>query len=352
MSNTNNEQNWYSSELFQSICKITENYEISYQMMSNLENKPKIYGPDDSFNSMVDFLSLHTADLTINDNKSGIFRDNFDGKTTFGDEVTDYTVGVNSLNFRSPEFTNNPEIIFSGCSVSYGVGVPADGTWIEALKNYLNPSSYVALAKPAASSQKIVFTIFKYIFKYGKPKKIFVLFPDPYRTSSVSDFKNLTESPDRGGVGTYPVDLLLTRDKKTLAKYSKRPHILKEIFIPEIGFKSTIEAIHSLEAFCKAAEIDLMWSTWDIDMATIATFLNKDKDNKMFPSFSLLAYEEFRYGSSYPHVEDGSCKPEVYKKYKKHYTRGTDRQKYYGAHSHAHIADGFIKEIEKRRPKN
>lgn len=342
---------WQYDEMFKILCDATGNSDLANHMLNSFYINPGIFGEYLELDRVASFLTNRTAELTINDNKSGIFSDNFVGQSNFGDEVTDYSVGINSLNFRSPEFVENPEIIFSGCSVSYGVGLPAEATWIESVKNTLNPKSYVALAKPGASSHKIVFTIFKYIFQYGKPKKIFVLFPDPYRISLVSDSVNVTEKSEKTGREMYPVDLHLLRNKKDLVNYSKKPHFYKEILIPEVGFRSTIESIYSLEAFCKAAEIELVWSTWDIHTALMATIINYT-DNKMFPNFSILPYKEFHLGGGDPHLGDLNCKSEVYKKYKDHYIHGTDRQKYYGAHVHSHIADGFIEEVRKREAKN
>lgn len=342
----------FNSSLYQILLQIAGESKLADHMVYGFRNEPEIFGNHEDINQFLGFFINETAELSIDDNKSGIFSPTFNGSQNFEDEITDYTKGVNSLNFRSPEFVDNPEIIFSGCSVSYGVGIPADATWIEDLSKRLNPKSYVALAKPGSSSQKIVFTIFKYIFKYGKPKKIFVLFPDPFRMSSIVDSTNVTERDKKDGKGTYPVEIHLTRGKENLKKYSKRSHLLKEILIPEMGFRSTIESIYILEVFCREAGIDLIWSSWDVQTATIASLINFSTENKIFPNFSFNIYKQFYYSSLKEHVDDVECKPEIYKKYKDQYFRGTDKSRYHGCHVHSHIADGFIEEIKKRGAKN
>lgn len=342
----------YDSSLYEILLQIAGESTLANHMAYGFRNTPENFGNHQNIDKLLGFFINETADLSLNDNEAGIFSNTFNGAENFGDEITDYTKGINSLKFRSPEFINNPEVLFSGCSVSYGVGIPADATWIESLSKKLNPKSYVALAKPGSSAQKIIFTIFKYIFKYGKPKKIFVLFPDPFRLPSVADTVTNTERADRGGNGVYPVEVHLTRNKKDLTKYSKKPHLLKEILIPEMGFKSAIESIYTLEVFCREAGIELVWSSWDAQTVAIASLINFSTENKIFPSFSFNVYKQFYYSALKEHVDNTECKPEIYKKYGNQYFRGTDRGRYHGAHVHAHIADGFIEEIEKRKTKN
>lgn len=348
----NPEPRIFDDSIYETLLQIVGESNLASHMAYGFRNASDIFSDHQDINKLLGFFTNETAELSLNDNNSGIFSDSFNGNENFGDIVTDYTKGVNSLNFRSPEFVNNPEIIFSGCSVSYGVGIPADATWIESLSKKLNPKSYVALAKPGSSTQKIVFTIIKYIFKYGKPKKIFVLFPDLYRLSSVVDAKNVTERTDKRDGGAYPVELHLARDKKDLIKYSKKPHLLKKILIPEMGFKSGIESIYLLEVFCREAEIELLWSTWDAQTAAIASLINLSDDKEIFPNFSLNVYKQFYYSALKEHVNNVDCKPEIYKKYGNQYFRATDRGRYHGVHVHSHIADGFFEETEKRKTKN
>ncbi len=342
----------FDSSLYSILLQFAEESKLASHLIHGFRDAPDIFGGHQDIDGLLGFFINETAELSIDDNKSGIFSDTFNGAENFGDNITDYTEGINSLRFRSPEFVNNPEAILSGCSVSYGVGIPADATWIEILSKKLKLKSHVALAKPGASTQKIVFTIIKYIFKYGKPKKIFVLFPDFYRLPTIVDTKNVTERYDRGGKGTYPADLHLIRDKKDLTKYSKKPHQLKEILIPEMGFKSAIESIYFLEVFCREAEIELIWSTWDAQAAAIASLINFSTGNEMFPNFSFDVYKAFYYAALKEHVDDVNCKPELYEKYENQYFRATDRGRYHGVHVHSHVADGFFGETKKRKAKN
>lgn len=268
----------------------------------------------------------------------------------FKDPITDYSVGTNSLNYRSPEFVDTPEIIFSGCSVSYGVGIPFSATWINRVQEHLNPESYVSLTKPGISTQTIVINILNYIFKHGKPKKIIVLFPDPYRMATFVDASNTKDRQEGTGIASPgSIELHMARFKSDeLLKYSKRPHPLKNILTPEVGFKSTLESIYSLEVFCKAADIELIWSSWDITTAAFATILNSTADLKPFPSFSMDIYKSVYYSTVRDHAEDVSCKPEVFADYPLHYAYGTDAARYYGAHVHSHIAEAFIEQLDRK----
>lgn len=342
---TTNDSDLY--DLRKSLSFLVDSPDVLDHMIGVFDQNPEMFGTSLTLNDMNFFLQSLVSELNFK--KDGPWGSRPLKGNDFGDLITDYSEGLNSFNYRSPEFTNNPDIVFAGCSVSFGIGVPASATWTESVARHLNSQSYVSLAWPGVSANKIVFTIFKYLFTYGKPKKIYALFPDPYRISAVTDVEYAFGASGDSTSRFHPTELHLARNKKLeLAKYSKRPHDLEKILIPEVGFRSAIEAIHSLEVLCKIAEIDLIWSTWDIHTAAMATVANINNDRCPFPNFSLLPYKSY-YSSTIPsHVMNKNCMPELYEEYNNHYFYGTDKSRYPGAHAHAHIGEGFIKEIEAR----
>jgi hypothetical protein len=88
---------------------------------------------------------------------------------------------VNSLNFRSDEFTNKHKgkhIVFSGCSNTFGVGLEKEELW--AWKTYKKIikneecSGFFNLGVGGTGIMHMVINIFKYCKKYGNPDVIFI----------------------------------------------------------------------------------------------------------------------------------------------------------------------------------
>lgn len=92
---------------------------------------------------------------------------------------------VNSDYFRSDEFTkvhNGKHVLFSGCSVTYGIGLYTKELWsykvYEKMKKDFSVSGYFNLGTPGTGIMDIVSNIFKYINNYGNPDYIFIDVPD------------------------------------------------------------------------------------------------------------------------------------------------------------------------------
>jgi hypothetical protein len=101
---------------------------------------------------------------------------------------------INKDMFRSNEFSrdhNGKHVLFSGCSVTYGVGLYTTETWsykiYEKIKEQEPVSGYFNLGKPGTSVMDIVSNVFKYIGLYGAPDVIFLDLPDLNRHYSIRD---------------------------------------------------------------------------------------------------------------------------------------------------------------------
>lgn len=155
---------------------LIKNYHNSINIWTNL---PVLYpfstklqgwrNPIDAFNFNDDF------EKNLFDNQRWIldYKDNPD------------TFHVNSDFFRSDEFRNfhkGKHILFSGCSVTYGMGLYTEELWSYKLYKKIEEkerlSGYFNLGTPGTSIIDVVFNIFKYISKYGNPDVIFVDLPD------------------------------------------------------------------------------------------------------------------------------------------------------------------------------
>jgi hypothetical protein len=96
---------------------------------------------------------------------------------------------LNSLNFRSDEFTKNHEglhVVFSGCSNTWGTGLFENEIWANKVYNLISKqekcSGYFNLAILGSSLQSQIFNLFKYFKEYGNPNVIFINFPDLLRS--------------------------------------------------------------------------------------------------------------------------------------------------------------------------
>jgi hypothetical protein len=101
----------------------------------------------------------------------------------------------NSLGFRCDEFKNNHEgkhIVFSGCSVTFGVGLELDEVWSHKVYKKINEvenvSGYYNLGVPGTGLFFMVSNLFKYFDKYGNPDTVFLNLTDLLRFYSVEEF--------------------------------------------------------------------------------------------------------------------------------------------------------------------
>jgi hypothetical protein len=104
-------------------------------------------------------------------------------KNFFGEEKE-----INSLGFRSDEFKKNHDgkhILFSGCSVTSGVGLLQEEIWpkivYNKISNEINCSGYFNLGVSASGLCDQIINIFRYFKIYKKPDIIFLMIPDEAR---------------------------------------------------------------------------------------------------------------------------------------------------------------------------
>jgi hypothetical protein len=95
---------------------------------------------------------------------------------------------LNSLNFRSDEFTNShsgKHILFSGCSYTWGAGLFLEDVWSKILYDKISKeidcSGYFNLGLSGTSMISQIVNMFKYFKNYGNPDFIFYNMPDPLR---------------------------------------------------------------------------------------------------------------------------------------------------------------------------
>lgn len=155
---------------------------------------------------------------------------------------------INNYGYRCDNFNSNDAInnyLFSGCSFTFGTGIPYNGTWAYQLNNYLNGSKFFNLAVSGGSTKTIIYQIYEYINRFGKPKGIFLLFPG-------IDRYNQFDIDNKNEFNSY----ISTTLYKGL---DKEPNNIMNFYFFLYDF---INLIKILETYCKQLNIQLLWSTW------------------------------------------------------------------------------------------
>ena len=267
------------------------------------------------------------------------------------DSINSYT--YNSLKFRSPEFTDNPDIIAIGCSHTWGVGVPDDTPWPSVLSK-LTGYSYANLGMPGASIMDCVLSAMAYIKKHGKPKYIVALLPDFKRmtlvqrtdiNSQLIDERNADKYEGQENLLSYGPIFFSDPGEGGLSqtvRLSKRPHVYSEVLSLETPLYLSLSYINLLQAYCYEAGIKLVMSSWDDD--TVDVFRTLEVDN-----FHFLEYERDT------HMDDGvyvcGCHIDENERYGDNWYRGADHTKEFaghiGVHRHLDYAELFLDAINR-----
>ena len=119
-------------------------------------------------------------------NTKNPFPSEYNNKNSFvGTIDKDNTYEINRFGFRG-EIYDNSETIASGCSMTFGTGLPEEGRWSNLLGNRVN-RGIINLGNPGASVATICNTIIQYCLNNKMPKEIFCLLPDFFRSMVVVD---------------------------------------------------------------------------------------------------------------------------------------------------------------------
>jgi hypothetical protein len=265
------------------------------------------------------------------------------------DPVQEYT--INSSGYRGPEFTTNVDLVVAGCSVTYGMGVPENGTWGSILAN-LTGFSYNNLSLNGASVQWIVGQLFAYFNQYGNPKTLVCLFPNFTRSLFCSDSDILVSSDGHMENSTkdveskkslYNIDLSSIPSKKKRPKYSKAPHKIEDVANIDISVQISMQSIRMLEQYCRSNGIVFFWGSWNQPVCSMIEEqgLSKDYDFSHYVPTEYLMWEN----GGQP-----SCHQEFLDEYADSFHVGTDNlqgQPHFGVHRHIHFAESFMDRIAK-----
>jgi hypothetical protein len=185
----------------------------------------------------------------------------------------DNTYEINSFGFRG-EVYENAEVLASGCSITFGLGVPELGRWTNFLGNKMN-KNIMNLGSPGASVESICLNIIKYCVNNKMPKQIFCLFPDFFRSVIVfdKDFSQMKTQRDKFGnheglLVTF-CNPRITMHNGSIFMEMKDKRYVEDAVSPHQLIFNAVNAIYMLEAFCLTNNIELHWTTWDFSTTKI-----------------------------------------------------------------------------------
>lgn len=273
---------------------------------------------------------------------------------------------TNSMGYRTDEFIEKRDLLFAGCSQTWGDGVVYDGIWGNILSKSLDVKSY-NLGSGGKSVQFIVQNLIAFCKQYGNPKVIFCLFPEFTRMEMKSSVDFMTSKfGQREPYGKQTYNLVPMADPNKEIRYSKIPHSAEEMIPSELPFSISLDYIKMLELYCKLNKIKLFWGTWDRFQDK---YLNKNIESMDFENYVYLRQDKWERrihddyvtffhetgqcpeGLQGPCTSHDRCHQEFEDIYKGNFNSSMDsdyKNKVWGhlpVHQHLHIAQYFEKAL-------
>jgi hypothetical protein len=286
---------------------------------------------------------------------------------------TTHLYTTNSNGFRSREL-DNTELLFAGCSMTFGVGIQEDAIWGNQLAKEFGYSA-INLSEPGVGVDKIINYIFSYLKKYEPPKLILCLFPD-FGRMLYPFVKDLVSSKNRFKPINYDLEvhtIQLNRhmDSSLRPSFDKKPYAVENTVPFELAFLKSINQIMILDQYCKSHNIPFYWGTWHVELNDVITEYNKINniyDNFVSmdvgswvvndigkEKFSLCSKEEEEINNlNFNEIPD-HCHKHIKEKFLDTFYGGLDINHvdnpklafpHPGSHRHAHYADSFINFIK------
>jgi len=229
-------------------------------------------------------------------------------KSIFDDNTKSlFEYKLNSHGFRSNEFVENnknPQILFAGCSETFGQGDTLENSWPEMFfkmfENHKSGYEVYNLSVPGHGFQLIINSVLQYIKKFGTPEYIFILFPDfqreiiwQYKDKNKKSFSPLGAEEDfKNGNWTLVHQRLIDKRKKDFSFFLAGTDIEIDPLNSFSFFYSCILFLDLLEELCMAKNIKLFWTTWDSLTDYVIRTLKLKNENLFKNYFNLLNYDE------------------------------------------------------------
>lgn len=281
------------------------------------------------------------------------------GMNGYLDLKTEYS--INSHGFRTKEL-EAVDVIFSGDSFTYGVGLPENATWAAQISEAMGYNS-LNLGWPGASVTGVVNNLMHYFKVYGNPKYLFCMFSDFSRMHVFLNSNILVSSNGTTG-GFTEMQLAHLGELDDRPKYSKKPYNIEEVLNLEIPYYYSLKAIQFLEQYCEQAGIKFLWSMFhapdheairvlkDNEFGYYKDFLDTNQGCWMKDQLFKDAYLGENTAYQDKALEHRIyCHEDLRSKYGSYFDLGGDIEQgmnmaHHGAHRHVHVAEVFLEKIK------
>lgn len=263
----------------------------------------------------------------------------------------------NSHGCRDVDFTTPADIVAGGCSQTYGQGVDVSARWSSIVGEKLGVS-VATVAIPGWSTQSIINSIMNYIIAVGKPKAVLLYLPDFFRLDYVMN-KDIM-SVDLGNTNGDELESIrlicsATEHPRHTPKISKKPHRDEDVLPPETAAFMGGQVLRFFLEYCKAANIEVLWSTWDKTLHQLITYsekLHKSREDYDLHRLKTLPLQPEADYSGYVPMEyfqgderavaQMKCHSEIRDLDPEAFVIATDSDGHIGTHLHAHVAEAFV----------
>ena len=241
-------------------------------------------------------------------------------------------IDINTDGFRGPDFSKDIDLLFIGCSHTFGQGIREEDLWGVRLAKK-NNWSYNNISYPGASVMHLVYSVFKYFEEYGHPKYLIANFPPYVRVRSYIDKYYLDGSYSTKPNSDYskfgPHNVYGSEGSMGYEKFIKLPAKAEKLFSVESTYMLNSMFIRILEQYCKQNNIIFIWSKWgiqDLDQGAESFFKNEHRFDE---DTIKLQYKESLLDCTHTEIF-----------YKDTYDLASDNE-HFGSHWHIHVAEHF-----------
>ena len=168
----------------------------------------------------------------------------------FSDPLISYK--LNNYGYRSDDISSDiskSNFLYAGCSNTFGVGVPIESIWSNQLNCFLNGEKFINLGINSGSYKTMVYDVFNYIRSFGKPKGVFLLFPNIERQIFFNDKQEKNINIE---IKVYRNS---SEEDKILQVVSEKANLFE--------FYNTVKM---LEDYLFELGVPLVWTTWDMSL--------------------------------------------------------------------------------------
>lgn len=234
-----------------------------------------------------------------------------------------YDVGYkyNTHGYRCQDFKNQ-ELMFLGCSNTFGMGMNLENTFPYLLSQKLK-MQYINLGAGGDSAQAQIIKAFTFFKEFYNPEYIIAVFPffrlEFPKVEGILSTKKRTKE-------LHINQHFFNQDSDMIQKISKAPYDLDKILPKEVAVFYNFMFVEMLIQYCNTNNIKLLWTTNDIHDLKIDKMLKEKYPNQYF-SLDFFSKDKLKYYDCHSEFKD-----------KINFNMAAD-DGHVGLHYHIHLAE-------------